>query len=144
MYHNVFVYGSLLSDLHNHRLLGDSPYLDAAWLPDGLFAMVSLGSFPALVHDPEGPPIVGELYVVDDATLARLDRLEGHPHFYRRQQVGSITRDAHPEASCTAWVYVLAAHDRVFDAECYVVDGDWRAYHESRQDTARRVGRVPR
>jgi gamma-glutamylcyclotransferase (GGCT)/AIG2-like uncharacterized protein YtfP len=31
--------------------------------------------------------VPGELYRVTRATLAATDRLEGHPHFYRRQEV---------------------------------------------------------
>ena len=33
-------------------------------------------SFPVVMPDPSGKPLAGELYTVDDATLARLDRLE--------------------------------------------------------------------
>jgi len=48
--------------------------------------MFSLGSFPGVVRGGE-TAIEGEVYEVDAATLAGLDQLEGHPHFYRRTPV---------------------------------------------------------
>jgi gamma-glutamylaminecyclotransferase len=85
--HYVFVYGSLLSHLPNDHFLAVSEFLGSADLAAGQFAMIDLGRFPGLVLDPEGGPVVGELYAVDSRTLARLDRLEGHPRFYRRRPV---------------------------------------------------------
>lgn len=40
------------------------------------------------VHEfPKETEIHGELYEVDDATLSRLDSLEGHPNWYERKPV---------------------------------------------------------
>ena len=50
------------------------------------FELVSLGAFPAMLAG-GNTAVVGEVYAVDRAILAGLDRLEGHPHFYRRQLV---------------------------------------------------------
>ncbi|HJL14439.1 MAG TPA: gamma-glutamylcyclotransferase family protein, partial [Sandaracinaceae bacterium LLY-WYZ-13_1] len=50
------------------------------------YRLVSLGRFPAMVGGGR-TRVVGEVYEVDGATLERLDRLEGHPGFYRRRQV---------------------------------------------------------
>jgi gamma-glutamylcyclotransferase (GGCT)/AIG2-like uncharacterized protein YtfP len=83
----VFVYGTLMQGEHNHRLLATE---DAAYLgpctTEPAFTMYHLGGFPAVA--PEGDTAIrGELYVVGDATLAALDRLEGHPSFYLRTTI---------------------------------------------------------
>jgi gamma-glutamylcyclotransferase (GGCT)/AIG2-like uncharacterized protein YtfP len=79
----VFVYGSLLAGLGNHRVLRGAPLLGPARTPPE-FAMFSLGGFPGVVRGGE-TAIEGEVYEVDAATLAGLDQLEGHPRFYRRE-----------------------------------------------------------
>ena len=81
----VFVYGTLLSGEPNHRLLADAELVGAARTePD--FDLVSLGAFPAMIAG-GATAIAGEVYEVDRPTLDALDRLEGHPRFYRRRAV---------------------------------------------------------
>jgi gamma-glutamylcyclotransferase (GGCT)/AIG2-like uncharacterized protein YtfP len=43
--------------------------------------------FPVIMPDPEGKPITGEIYTVDDETLARLDRLEREGSSYDRKLI---------------------------------------------------------
>lgn len=81
----VFVYGTLLSGEPNHRLLADAELVGAA-RTEPEFDLVSLGAFPAMVPG-GGTAIAGEVYEVDPDTLEALDRLEGHPRFYRRRAV---------------------------------------------------------
>lgn len=81
----VFVYGTLLSGEPNHHLLARAQLVGEA-RTEAAFDFVSLGGFPAMV--PGGATAVaGEIYEVDEPTLAALDRLEGHPRFYRRRPV---------------------------------------------------------
>src|SRR5262245_45341898 len=78
----VFVYGSLMSGLHNHRLLEAARFLG----PDRTrpaFELQDLGAFPAMVVGGT-TSVVGEVWEVDAAMLAELDHLEGHPRWYRR------------------------------------------------------------
>ncbi len=63
--------------------------------------MVSLGAYPGIIAG-GSTAIVGEVYEVDEATLAELDRLEGHPEFYRRTEI-ALADGARVEA------YVLPA-----------------------------------
>ena len=124
----VFVYGSLLSGLGNHEVMqrAEGYYLGKGKLRG--FTMHDLGAFPAIRPVPGLSPIIGELYEVDDEGLRRLDRLEGHPTFYRRYQ-RTIVTDA---GTARAWVYVLAnPTDRPM-----VRSGDWRAHEEAMADLA--------
>jgi len=46
-------------------------------------------------------PIIGELYAVDDHTLAVLDKMEGHPRYYTRREITvEVERAEH-----AAWMY---------------------------------------
>lgn len=135
MLHRVFVYGSLMSGLGNHHLLGSARFKGLRNQPRHLgrcrtarrWTMIDLGAFPAVLEGPDGPGrVAGELYAVEADTLADLDRLEGHPDFYRRIRV-TILGETIP-----AWMYVLPP-GRARDAD-EVPSGDWRAH------LARRAG----
>jgi gamma-glutamylcyclotransferase (GGCT)/AIG2-like uncharacterized protein YtfP len=119
--HRVFVYGSLLSGLHNHRCLDGATFVGTARTTGGGWRMLDLHAFPALVPDANGGDVVGEVYDVDGPGLAVLDRLEGFPRFYNRRQIGvAIGADR-----TTAWVY----HMQDARVGCPTVEGrDWRAY----------------
>lgn len=83
----VFVYGSLKRNYYNHRLLETSEFIGEATTKP-FYRLYNLGSFPGLKEDNEnGKAIQGELYLVNDETLKRLDRLEGTPHFYIRKDL---------------------------------------------------------
>lgn len=81
----VFVYGTLLRGERNHGLLSGSSSLGRRQTAPE-FTLYDLGSYPGAAEGGE-TAIKGELYQVDQHTLARLDRLEGHPRFYRRRTV---------------------------------------------------------
>jgi gamma-glutamylcyclotransferase (GGCT)/AIG2-like uncharacterized protein YtfP len=113
----IFTYGSLMSGFGNHRLLARARLVGAArTLPR--FTLVSLGAFPAMLEG-GATAVVGELYDVDDDTLAALDRLEGHPSLYTRTPIALAGRRR-------AEAYVLPAAR----AKGYPVieTGDWRRF----------------
>jgi len=117
----VFVYGSLLRGEPNHRLLGDAHFIGLARTRPA-FALHDLGAFPGAVSHGT-TAITGEIYEVDGPTLERLDRLEGHPHLYRREVVELVASDE-PEF---AYIYVYRAslaHARA------IPSGDWREHKE--------------
>jgi gamma-glutamylaminecyclotransferase len=105
--HTVAVYGTLKNGFGNHQLL-ESSY----WAGDGKTVHafpLEIDGLPYL-HDASG---VGhrvdvEVYEVDDATLADLDRLEGHPHFYKRRKTWITMEDW---SNCEAWVYFVQTRD---------------------------------
>lgn len=82
----VFVYGTLRYGMGAHRMLRDSEYLGVTETEDG-FALMDMGSCPAMVPAAAGR-VRGEVYLVDPATLADLDRYESHPRLYRRTPIG--------------------------------------------------------
>lgn len=97
----IWVYGSLKRDHGNGRLLKTSRFLGTA-ISEPEFTLLNLGSFPGIVR--EGTTAIhGEVYEVDDETLQRLDRLEGHPSFYERQHV-AVTLDDGSTAQVEGYV----------------------------------------
>lgn len=81
----VFVYGTLRGGESNHHLLGQSAPV-AFTRTEAAYELVSLGAYPAMLAGGT-TAVVGEVYEVDPFTLARLDELEEHPHFYQRQTI---------------------------------------------------------
>jgi gamma-glutamylaminecyclotransferase len=118
--HIVFVYGSLMRGFRNHVLLTDARFIGEG-ASEPRFTMLHLGSFPALV-EVGSTTIVGELYEVDDITLGRLDMLEGHPAFYYRKEIGTVTGE---EGAFTALAYLLPKGH--LDSRMIIESGNWRA-----------------
>lgn len=81
----VFTYGTLLEGERNHRLLRTARLVGAASTPPK-YELRHLGGYPGMVRGGTRA-IAGEIYEVDAATLSTLDRLEGHPTFYRRTRI---------------------------------------------------------
>lgn len=111
----VFVYGTLLEGEPNHRFLAKARLVgEATTKPE--FELRDLGGYPALVHG-GGQAVAGEVYEVDEPTLVRLDRLEGHPRFYRRSRITLAD-------GATAETYLLLRHQ--VDGRPTIPAGSWR------------------
>jgi gamma-glutamylcyclotransferase (GGCT)/AIG2-like uncharacterized protein YtfP len=132
MMHHVFVYGTLLRGCHNHHVLGDeATFIGRGITVDNTFTMLCNGAYPYVKDAVPSEPhahITGELYRVDDEALERLDRLEGVPHHYYRQDVEIVLMDEwgethYPEGTHTAKMY-LCDHPHGHR----VPHGDWRAH----------------
>ena len=110
----VLVYGSLRKGLHNHGVLGDSPYVKTTTV-SGFELKPYCGSFPAVVHNPNSlHPVTVEKYMVDVAGLARLDGLEGYPNFYNRMKTP------------LGWIYHIDSED--LSSLETITHGDWNRY----------------
>ncbi len=132
--YRVFVYGSLMKGLSNHRVLGDAEMIGTAEIEptsDKAFEMRDLGPFPGIfpVDFEEGQAIQGEVYDVDYGTLRRLDRLEGvnvySPQaglYYRTSVVVSNPSDPRIDGTI-AWTYVLT--DRSARGTRRTKSGSW-------------------
>lgn len=97
----VLAYGTLKKGRGNHSVLGNSRYVDEVLTNSMEFVMYD-GGFPYVSDDIEGTDkngrIFGELYeVVDERTMANLDRLEGVPTLYVKREVDvtSLSGDAY-------------------------------------------------
>lgn len=112
--HTIYVYGSLKRGFGNHRLLEGSTLVHEDAIMSG--KMASLGGFPCVTTHGNNQ-IHGEIYEVDDNTLARLDGLEGHPTFYCREIVSTSKGDA--------WVYLIN-DESYYQDNPIVRDGVWR------------------
>lgn len=83
----VMVYGSLKKGYRLCRYLESSRFIgEVRTAPK--YRLVDLGAYPGLLHaDRDGDSVAGELYEVDDRTLAVLDEVEGVPHLYDRERI---------------------------------------------------------
>ena len=87
----VFVYGTLLTGESNHHHLAYARLVgEARTRPE--FTLFDLGFYPGMVRVGTSS-VVGEIYAVDEPTLARLDRLEGHPTVYLRTTIHLASGD---------------------------------------------------
>lgn len=109
----VFVYGTLKRGHGNHHWLAEAPFKGEAILPG--VVLHDLGPFPMAV--PGEGLVRGEVYDVDAAGLARLDRLEGYPRLYDRLPMPLA------DGRC-AWVYLGRPHQ--VRHVCAIADGCWR------------------
>jgi gamma-glutamylcyclotransferase (GGCT)/AIG2-like uncharacterized protein YtfP len=123
MTHRVFVYGSLRRGQGNNRLLYASEFVGNATVCGTLY---SLGGFPGLRIDDSEGDVVGEVWQVDDATLAELDRLEGVAvGFYERRK----WRVKIEGKLRSAWLYEIAEEHTV--GQPVIAGGDWSRHLRS-------------
>ena len=76
----VFTYGTLLRGERNHHYLKDDDFVCTGCIRG--FKMFNLGTYPGIEYG-DGR-VLGELYLVDDATLEKLDYLEEEGSLYIR------------------------------------------------------------
>ena len=99
----VFVYGTLLKEEPNHRVLRTARFIARARTAPR-FTLLNMGPFPGML-DEGNSTIEGEVYDVTEPILRALDRLESHPHFFRRQWI-TLGDRSHAQA------YLLRAERR--------------------------------
>jgi len=98
--HLIFVYGTLRKGHYNHHLLKDA-YCYGIGSSESWYAMYLKNGYPYVTGSESRYPIVGELYSVDDETLAQLDKFEGHPRYYERREIPVVMG----EERYSAWMY---------------------------------------
>lgn len=101
----VFVYGTLKRGGANHHRLADQTFVAATRTTPG-WTLYALEGYPGMVAAPgDADGVTGELWRVDDTTLAALDEFEGVPEgLYRRERVPL----AGPPANAMPEAYVYA------------------------------------
>ena len=125
--HDLFVYGTLMRGFRNHALLEGCTYVAPARTRGRL---LDLGSYPGLLQDSESW-VNGEWYRIPnarlDATLARLDELEGYTgrpgapaNLYVRRRVELENFGGVRHASTYLWAGDVRA-------EQVITNGSWRS-----------------
>lgn len=114
--HKVFVYGTLLSGERNAGWARDARRT-RAWAKGTLYD-TGYG-FPAFVNEGE-TKIIGELLTVDDAGIASMDRLEGYPRLYRREEIDVFLERG---GRVRALVYIMNSLPKTAKL---IEGGDWR------------------
>ncbi|RTZ14288.1 gamma-glutamylcyclotransferase [Vibrio aquaticus] len=112
MQHLVFVYGTLRYGECNHHLLAQSSCLGNHTTAP-VYALYDLGAYPAVIEGHSA--IVGEVYHVDEETLAQLDLLEDVPVLYRRERIETPFGQA--------WIYL---YQDISQLNVSISSGDWR------------------
>lgn len=101
---HLFVYGTLKRGGSNHGQLAGQKFLGEAHTTPG-YTLYALGDYPGLaVEADDRRGVKGELWLVDEAALARLDEFEGVPEgLYRRGPVLLIP--PHARIRVEAYIY---------------------------------------
>jgi gamma-glutamylaminecyclotransferase len=119
----VSVYGSLLSGLGNHRVLGNSKFIGAGKTKELLTLVEYCGGFPSLDKSLATHQVVVETYEVTNSdTASHLDSLEGYPSFYNRSIV-DIELDNGTVVQ--SWIYDI---NNSSESLPIVDSGDWRSH----------------
>lgn len=109
----IFVYGTLMKGERNHYFLSDAEYLGEDAIADA--ELFDLGSYPMFVT---GKGIVyGERYRIPLKTVPILDKLEEHPHYYRRRWMNL-------KSGQKALVY--EGKQAIIEGYPRIVSGQWR------------------
>ena len=82
----MFFYGTLKKGQCRSHVLENQIFCGEATTKPK-YKLYSAGLFPCMVPNEDGKSIPGEVYEIDDECLARLDRIEGHPHLYKREPI---------------------------------------------------------
>lgn len=115
----IFTYGTLMSGLHNHHFLKNSKFIARAHtqIP---YVMYGRG-IPYVSKEEHRYPITGELYEITADQLDSIDILEGHPNFYKREEIPVIQEDGQ---ETVAWIYFCNPHPAAKKLE----QGDYRKH----------------
>lgn len=110
MLHRIFVFGTLKQGFRNfHVNRGARLGGDVITLQPYPLHIMGPRRLPWLLNRPgEGLPVIGQLFEVDDTTLAAMDVLErvDDPLWYQRQRIAVRPHPGEPDdAVIQAWVY---------------------------------------
>lgn len=137
----VFVYGSLLSGLYNNRVMKEAKgelVSNASITNAKMFT--SNWAYPYIMKtDSESDKVVGELFMVPEDKIPRLDRLEGYipgrnNNLYDRLIVKAEFPTVDGPVHVDATVYMAG---EIFKTRCLPADpipsGNWKLALEERQ-----------
>ena len=115
------VYGTLRYGFGNHGLIKDADFIGYAYTANKM--RLCINGLPYMIRGKhkDGRNVECELYSVDNETLSRVDQLEGHPTFYRRDLIAFKLDSS------------ITGHGGNISAACYMVDASYDngVYHAS-------------
>ena len=111
--YTIFVYGTLMSGKRASHMLDGYEYCGDYQLKD--YAMYNVSTYPG-IKEKTGECVLGEVYLVDDACIRKMDEYEEEGSLYLRKLV--TVENEH--GSLEAFVYV-------YNHECTgpIVRGKW-------------------
>ncbi|HEY0706675.1 MAG TPA: gamma-glutamylcyclotransferase family protein [Polyangia bacterium] len=112
----LFVYGTLLPGESNAALLRGAARIGPA-MTVAAYDLLDLGDYPAL-RVGGSTNVRGELFLVDEVRLARLDEYEGYPALFDRGPVALA-------GGGTATAYLVPKISRMVPGRI-LAGGDWR------------------
>lgn len=118
---HLFVYGTLREGESNHWLLEElSAVKVAECQTPPLFTLLNLGHYPGLIRG-GNTAVRGELYRLNRSALDRLDRFEGHPDLFRREELLTELKHIHTDG-----VVVEGAVAYIYRGAGALPSGDWK------------------
>ncbi|HEY0714750.1 MAG TPA: gamma-glutamylcyclotransferase family protein [Polyangia bacterium] len=121
----LFVYGTLLPGESNAALLHGARRIGPA-LTVAAYDLIDCGVYPAMRAGGR-TNVRGELFLVDEGRLARLDEYEGHPTLFERQTIALA-------GGGSAVAYLVPAGTRRMPGRI-IPKGDWRQHRQSHQES---------
>lgn len=121
--HLVFVYGTLKTSgkLHPHMYSADAVKVNEGYVEG--YALYDLGSYPCVMPSPGVAKVYGELYTVPEQGIHRLDKVEGVPYLYQRENarfVSTQDRSSDPiDVEIYVWLRDLPSDARVIETGRY-------------------------
>lgn len=110
----LFCYGTLKRGESNHDFIANCEYV-GDYFTDKTFTLVVAG-LPFLVKR-KGVGVKGQLFKIDKDTLRAVDRLEGHPNFYRREIITVTNVDSGEDMEAYAYIHPDTFNERDFPWE---------------------------
>ena len=98
----IFTYGTLKRGHGNNHYMRGCRFVGDAVSTEAAYSMNGRG-FPFLYQGNQY--VLGEVWEVPEEAVPAIDRLEGHPEWYRREERTFIV-DGKEVKTLTAWVYM--------------------------------------
>lgn len=118
-----FVYGTLKKGHGNNRLIVNQEYAGTATLNG--YRMHHLGGFPAVTPD-ENRVVQGEVWMIDEETEPKVDRLEGYSNGYKGfydKALVEVTNEN--DQTIKAYVYFMPDDSRSIQRSPVIEEGVW-------------------
>lgn len=130
MINKIFVYGTLQRGMYNASFINDE-WIDKsinATIQGDLY-MVKRATFPAVINVNSSENLVyGELYEIKEEfikdAIEICDRLEGHPHFYKREEVPVTDKNGYQHI---AYAYIFIHKDEIGEK---IRSGNYKEYYD--------------